>query len=89
MALLNNGYNIETYKGTISIFSCIASKQNVGTNLFDQLPDTNRFNVADNNPKELYPLLLFGEQNLGTVANRVMLGATFYFVKGSVKFNYS
>ena len=55
--------------------------------LFDQLSDIDGFNVADVNPKELCPLLLFGDQNLGTVANRIILEATISFVKASARLN--
>ena len=53
--------------------------------LFDQLSDIDGFNVADVNPKELCLLPLFGDQNLGTVANRIMLGATISFIKASAR----
>ena len=53
--------------------------------LFDQLSDIDGFNVADVDPKELCPLLLFGDQNLGTVANRIILEATISFIKASVR----
>ena len=43
--------------------------------LFDQLYDIDGFNVADVNPKELCPLLLFDDEYLGTVANRIILEA--------------
>ena len=49
--------------------------------------DIDGFNVADVNPKELCPLLLFGDQNLGTVANRIILEATISFVKASARLN--
>ena len=55
--------------------------------LFDQLSDIDRFNVADVNPNELCPLLLFGDQNLGTVVNRIKLEATISFIKASAKLN--
>ena len=45
------------------------------------------FNVADVNPKELCPLLLFGDQNLGTVANRIISEATISFIKASASLN--
>ena len=44
--------------------------------LVDQLSDIDGFNVADVNPKDFCPLLLFGDQSLGTVANRIILEAT-------------
>ena len=44
--------------------------------LFDQLSDIDGFNDADVNPKELCPLLLFCDQNLETVANRIILETT-------------
>ena len=47
--------------------------------LFDQLSDIDGFNVVNVNPKELYPLLLFGNQTLGTVANRIISEATISF----------
>ena len=55
--------------------------------LFDQLSDIEGFNVADVNPKELCPLLLFGDQNLGTVASRIILEATISFIKASARLN--
>ena len=55
--------------------------------LFVQLSDIDGFNVADVNPKELCPLLLFGDQNLGTVANRIILEATISFAKASARLN--
>ena len=51
------------------------------------LSDIDGFNVADVNPKELSSLLLFGDQNLGTVANRIILEATISFVKASARLN--
>ena len=53
--------------------------------LFDQLSDIDGFNVADVNPKELSSLLLFGDQNLTSVANRVILEATISFIKASAR----
>ena len=41
--------------------------------LFEQLSDIDGFKVAEVNPKELCSLLLIGDQNLGTVANRIIL----------------
>ena len=55
--------------------------------LFDQLSDIDGFNVADVNPKELCLLLLFGDQNLGTVASRIILEATISFIKASARLN--
>ena len=55
--------------------------------LFDQLLDIDGFNVADVNPKELCLLLLFGDQNLGTVASRIILEATISFIKASARLN--
>ena len=55
--------------------------------LFDQLSDIDGFNVADVNPKELRLVLLFGDQNLGTVANGIILEATISFVKASARLN--
>ena len=55
--------------------------------LFDQLSDIDGFNVADLNPKELRPLLLFGDQTLGTVANRIILEATISLIKASARLN--
>ena len=55
--------------------------------LFDHLPAIDGFNVADVNPKELCSLLLFGDQNLGTVADRIILKATISFVKASARLN--
>ena len=55
--------------------------------LFDQLSDIDGFNVADVNPTELCPLLLFGDQTLGTVANRIRLEATISFIKASARLN--
>ena len=48
--------------------------------LFDQLSDTDGCNAADMNPKELCPLLLFGDENLRTVVTE-SLGATIFFIK--------
>ena len=53
--------------------------------LFDQLSDIDGFNIADVNPKELSSLFLFGDQNLGTVANTIILEATISFVKASAR----
>ena len=55
--------------------------------LFDQLSDIDGFNAADVNPKELCLLLLFGDQNLGTVANRIILEANISFIKASARLN--
>ena len=55
--------------------------------LFNQLSDIDRFNVADVNPKELCPLLLFGDQTLSTIANRIILEATISFIKASARLN--
>ena len=55
--------------------------------LFDQLLDTDRFNVANVYLKELCPLLLFGNRNLDTVANRTILEATISFIKASAMLN--
>ena len=54
--------------------------------LFDMLSDIDGFNVADVNPKELCPLLLFGDQNLGTVASRIV-EATISFIKALGRLN--
>ena len=40
--------------------------------LFDQLPGIDGFNVADVKMKDLCHLILFGDRNLGTVANRII-----------------
>ena len=53
--------------------------------LFDQLSDIDGFNVADVNPKEQCPLLLLGDQTLGTVANRIIFEATISLVKASAR----
>ena len=37
--------------------------------------------------KELCPLLLFGDQNLDTVANRIILETTISFIKASARLN--
>ena len=74
-------------KRTMSIFSCTALYTAYCAKIFDQLSDIDGFNVADVNPKELSSLLLFGDQNLGTVANRVILEATISFVKASARLN--
>ena len=50
---------------------------------FNQLSGIDGFNVADVNPKDLGLSLLFGDRNLGTVANRIMLEATISFVRAS------
>ena len=55
--------------------------------LFDQLSELDEFNVADVNQKELCPLLLFGDQTLGTVANRIILEATISFITASARLN--
>ena len=55
--------------------------------LFGQLSDIDGFNVANINRKELCHLLLFGDQNLSTVANRTVLEATIFFIKASARFN--
>ena len=55
--------------------------------LFDQFSDIDGFNVADVNPKELCSLLLFDDQNLGTVANRIILEATISLIKASARLN--
>ena len=45
------------------------------------------FNVADVNPKHFCKVLLFGDQNLGTIANRIILETTISFIKASARFN--
>ena len=55
--------------------------------LFDQLSDIDGVNVADVNPKDRYLLIVLDYQNLGTVANRIMLEATSSFVKVSSRLN--
>ena len=55
--------------------------------LFDQLSDTDGFNVADVNLKELCPFLFFGDRNLSIVANRMLLEATISFIKASARLN--
>ena len=55
--------------------------------LFGQLSDIDGFNVADVNLKELCPLLLFSDQNLGSIANEIILEATISFVKASARLN--
>ena len=55
--------------------------------LFDQLSDIDKNNVADVYSKELRPLLFVSDQNLGTVADRIILGATIAFIKALAKLN--
>ena len=43
--------------------------------------------VADVNPKDFCHLLLFGDRNLATVANRIILEATISFIKASARLN--
>ena len=51
------------------------------------LSDIDGSNVTVVNPKELCPLLLLGDQNLGTVANRIILEATISIIKASARLN--
>ena len=55
--------------------------------LFGRLSDIDGFNIADVNMKDLCPLLLFGDRNLGTVTNRVILEAKISFIKASARLN--
>ena len=55
--------------------------------LFDQLSGIDGFNIADVNPKHFCKVLLFGDQNLGTIANRIILETTISFIKASARFN--
>ena len=55
--------------------------------LFDQLSDIDGFNVANVNPKDFCPLLLFDDQNLATVANGIILEATISLIKASARLN--
>ena len=51
------------------------------------LSDIDRFNVADVNQKDFCNLLMFGGRNLGTVVNRIILGATIPFIKSAARLN--
>ena len=55
--------------------------------LFNQLSDIDGFNVADVNLRELCPLLLFDDQTLGIVVNRIILEATISFIKAPERLN--
>ena len=44
-------------------------------------------NVADVNSKYFCKLLLYGDQNLGMIANRIILEATISFIKASARLN--
>ena len=55
--------------------------------LFGKLSGIDGFNVADVNMKDLCHLLLFGDQNLGTVATRIIIEPTINFVKASARLN--
>ena len=52
-----------------------------------QVSGIDGFNVADVNPKHLCKVLLFGDQNLGTIANRIILETTISFIKALARFN--
>ena len=59
----------------------------VHQDFFEQLLNIDGFNVADVNPKELHPIFLFGDRDLGTVAKRITLEATISFIKPLAKLN--
>ena len=58
--------------------------------LFDQLSDVPGLDIASVNNMDddtLYHRLLFGDQSLGTIENRVILDATVSFLKNSGRFD--
>ena len=75
-------------KRAMSIFSCTAL-HNAPRSLspLSALSDIDGFNIADVNLKDIGPFLLFGDQDLGIVANRIVSEATNFSIKASVKLN--